>query len=188
MRAKMGSVVLFFLFTWFSSTAFANGYIGASLGRTTTDEDGFKGDSGFRITGGYNVNENISLEASYADLGEFDADGDTLASNSSLVGFTISDASVEISGFEFSILGAASLTDSLSAFGKFGIYMWDAELNATAQGIGSGSDSEDGNDPMIGVGLSYKITDNVDIKCEYDRYDAYEADVDYASIGIGLAF
>jgi hypothetical protein len=119
-------VTIAFLATFTSSHA--AGYIGISFGSTSPDEDGFDDSNGYKLTAGYNANENVSLEASFTNLGEFDADDDLIAVLEFFSGFAIDDASIEVDGIEFAVLGHAPLSDTASIFGRVGIFMWDADF------------------------------------------------------------
>lgn len=172
-----------------AGVAFAGGYVGASFGTTSPDEEGFKDDTGYRITGGALLNPNFALEASYTSLGEFEADEDTRNAIGYLAGgYDVSDVSIEVTGVEFAAVGIAPLNDTFSLFGKIGLYMWDAEVNVDVAGYGSGSDSDDGNDPFFGVGFLVNVSQQISLKGEFNRYDAMDGDVDFLGVGLNLNF
>ncbi|AUM14701.1 outer membrane beta-barrel protein [Ketobacter alkanivorans] len=166
----------------------AAGYLGASIGFSSTDEEGFEDDNGFRLSGGFDLNRSFSIEASYTNLGEFEADGSMLNMISSLSGYSVSGASVEISGIEFSIVGVDKLSDKFSAYGRVGFFMWDADLNVHVSGYGSGSDNEDGSDLALGFGLMYEVSPNFKLKAGYSLYDVYDVDLHYTSVGANFGF
>jgi OmpA-OmpF porin, OOP family len=166
----------------------ARGYVGVGVGSTTHDQDGFKDDSGVKFGGGVEINDNFFIEAGYTSLGKFEAENELLQSFPGMIGVTVSSASMEITGIEFSGLGVAPINENLSIYGRLGIYVWDADINVSVAGFGSGSASDDGSDPLIGLGMEYNATDNVGLRLEYTRYDAEDADIDYLGGSLVVKF
>ena len=166
----------------------AQGYFGATFGQSSPDEDGFDDSTGYRLTVGYNVNPNVAVEGSYTYAGEFDADDDLLAFLSFISPLPVEDASVEVDGIEFAVVGKAPLSDTVSAYGKLGIFMWDAEFNFDFGASGSGSDSDDGSDPFYGVGISFDIGEKAALNLEYMFYEASDGDVDVLGAGVMVNF
>lgn len=170
------------------NSAFAQGYLGAAVGSTSPDEEGFDSDNGFKFTGGYRINKNIALEASYVDLGEFEADDDLVAAAEYLSGTSLNGVSVEITGIELSVIGFAPVSDVVALFARVGVFNWDADLVVETTFYGSGSVSEDGSDPFLGAGIQLDVSERVAIKAEFVRYDAYEGDVDFMGAGLHIKF
>ena len=166
----------------------AQGYFAASFGQTSPDDDGFDDSNGYRITVGYNVNPNVAVEGSYTYAGEFDADDDLLAALSFFTGVPVEDASVEVDGIEFAVVGKVPLSDTASIFGRAGIYMWDADFDFDLGPLGSGSDSDDGTDPFFGAGVSINISPTVSLNLEYVLYDVDDSDIDYLGGGLAVSF
>jgi opacity protein-like surface antigen len=175
-----------FLATFTSSHA--AGYIGISFGSTSPDEDGFDDSNGYKLTAGYNANENVSLEASFTNLGEFDADDDLIAVLEFFSGFAIDDASIEVDGIEFAVLGHAPLSDTASIFGRVGIFMWDADFKIDTVSFGSDSETDDGSDVFFGAGLSFDVGSQAALKVEYTMYDAADGDIDFLGAGLDIRF
>ena len=166
----------------------AQGYFGATFGQSSPDEDGFDDSTGYRLTVGYNVNPNIAFEGSYTYAGEFDADDDLLAELSFIAGTTVEDASVEIDGFELALVGKAPLTDTVSAYGKFGIFMWDADFDFDIGVLGSFSESDDGSDPFYGAGVSFGLGQQAALNLEYMLYEASDGDFEAFGAGVTVNF
>lgn len=148
----------------------------------------FDDSTGYRLTVGYNVNPNVAVEGSYTDAGEFDADDDVLALLSFVGGIPVEDASIEVDGIEFAVVGKAPLSDTVSAYAKLGIFMWDADFNFDFGALGSGSDSDDGSDPFYGAGVSFGIGEKVALNLEYMFYEAADGDVDVLGAGVVVNF
>ena len=165
-----------------SVPAFAGGYVGAGAGQASADVCGElhalgatrcdDEDTGFKIFGGYQVNENFAVEGSYVDYGDITAsDGEV-----SLKG--------EITAFAISGVGVIPVTEQFSIFGKLGVAFWDAEASAS----GFGSVSDDGTDLTYGVGAGFDVTDAFGLRGEWERLDSDGDDVDLLSVSAVLKF
>ncbi len=110
-------------------------------------------DTGFHIYGGYNVNEYLSLEAGYRDLGEYGLDA-------SLPGVVDGELSFEARALDFAAVGHLPVSDSFSFYGKVGMTYWDADADVDVT-IGAdsyvGSDDARGLDPLLGVGAEWNL-------------------------------
>lgn len=155
-------------------------YAGASFGTTSIDVCGSLGglgltscddeDSGFKIFGGYNFNQNLAVELGWVDLGEITATGP---------GGT---AKVGIDGFQAAAVGSVPFSPQFRGFGKVGLYMWD--ISATGPG---GSLSDDGTDVMFGLGVGWKVAPRVELRAEWERFDS-DDEADLLSIGVQFSF
>jgi OmpA-OmpF porin, OOP family len=125
-------------------------YMGAGVGSTKIDDDGFDdidfddSDTGFKVFGGYSFNQNFAIEASYFDFGEasgsFDDFGDSV------------NFDVGVSGFGVFAVGMLPLGDTFSLFGKLGYASYDIDAHVDIVGVGSGSSSDSQSDMMYGAG------------------------------------
>lgn len=172
----------------FANVSLAQGYLGGSVGVTKVDEEGFEDDNGFKITGGYKFNKNFALEASYVDLGEFQAEDEVVEVIEYLVGESLREVSVDITGIELSAVGFAPVSDNAAFFARVGIFKWDADVRVETTWYGSGTSTEDGSDPFLGAGFYFDISDRLAFKAEYIRYDAFEGDVDFIGAGLNIKF
>ena len=170
------------------TTSHAAGYIGVSFGSTSPDEDGFDDSDGYKLTAGYNATENISIEASLTNLGEFDADDDLIAEVEFFSGIALDGASVEVDGIEIALVGHAPISDTISIFGRAGIFMWDAEFKIDTVSFGSGSETDDGSDAFFGAGLSFDVGSQAALRVEYSQYDAADGDIDFIGAGLDIKF
>ena len=124
----------------------------SNVSGATLDED----DSGFAITGGMPLGDNLDLEIGYADFGEaslsgssgntFDYEGVSYTFNAT--------ATIQLEG-ESIFIGLKpkmSLTDSIM-LARLGFNMWDTTLTVST-GTASADVSDDGNDLYYGFGVS----------------------------------
>lgn len=177
-----------FVFLVSFGSSHAAGYVGASIGKTSPDEDEFDDSNGYKITLGYYVNSNIAIEGSLTNLGEFDVDDDFLAELELVVGEPLDDASVEVDGIELAVVASAPLSNAVSIFGRVGIFMWDADFKIDSVSSGSVSESDDGSDLFFGAGVGFGIGESAALNLEYVAYEADDSDVDYLGAGLTINF
>lgn len=156
-----------------SATANAEGgYIGLSVGKSDVDLYGFDDGSSMAITGGYKINPNFAVEASYVDLGD---SSDNIAPVWTL----------EASGLNFAAVGILPINQKVDLFGKVGLFMWDASLNEAGTGEIA---SDDGTDLSFGFGLTGKLTEQFGLTFEYQQFELDDVDVSNISFGARLNF
>lgn len=129
---------------------------------TKTEIENTRLDNGNKIFLNAMANENFGFEAAIGKYGEL---GD-----------------LEFSSTNFAFLAATSGT--VSVYGKFGLALWEAETYDWYYG----SETVDGEDLLIGLGLNIKAGDSARIKFELEGIDADNVDVVAVSLGFGVAF
>ena len=170
-----------------ASLAHAQGYLSAQIGFTSPHDDTVEDNPSYLLGVGANLNEHLALEASYLSLGKFDASGYGRSALSSSIGYP-ADFSVAVSGPAVGAEIMAPFRDNLSVFARAGVFLWRADYDLTIQGVGSTSDSTTGNDPYYGVGLNFRIDDQVSVKADYGMYRADQVDNSNISVGARLLF
>ena len=174
-----------------ASQASAQGfYIGGSVGQSDIDDSITTGlitsgtvdgkDTGFKLFGGYQFNQNLGVELAYVDLGEASYSG-------TFLGAPVTGGKVEVSGFNFSAVGTYPLNPSFALFGKLGVLAWEAKATDVTGGVPF-SAKDDGADISFGLGASYNFTKNVSARVEWERFKMDSADADLLSIGIVYKF
>lgn len=170
------------------------GYVGFGFGQTTID--GFcseangaivflggtpggcdEKDSGFKIFGGYQLNPNFAIEASYFDYGEATARASFPGGPLTLDGGA--------TAFGVAAVGILPVSPQFSLFGKVGILMTDAKVTAVGPG-GVGTGSEDETGLHFGIGATFDFTRNLGLRLEWERND--EVEIDMLSIGLQVRF
>lgn len=149
-----------------------NFYAGASWLDTepewmaTTDSD-----TGFEARLGYMLNPVMALEASYLDIGTVN-----------LPQFPDAGGSAETDAYSVSGLLLFPI-GNLSVFGKLG-YLWsetDGEYGTIA---GPRAANSEESEVLLGAGLSFEITDAVELRLEYNESDHFN----WAGLGLNLHF
>jgi hypothetical protein len=124
----------------------------------------------FKIGAGFALNENVSIEAAYTNLGTVEFDVLTTGPTASF------DTEIETTGFEGSLVGKHEINEDVHLVGRLGLYAWETEFESTgASGSFSATSSGevDGTDVTFGGGIQFK-----DWRLEYQRYTLDDQDVD----------
>lgn len=160
-------------------------YLGASVGQATSDvtcpaatscDDS---DLAWKIYGGLEVNEYISMEFGYADMGEVEYTGAQTGTR-------------EVDGVTMRLLGTYALSPNFSLLASGGLNILQADVK--------GSTIADDTDVAwsLGLGAQYKLTESVGLRVEWERYfevgsssfngGTGEADIDLISAGVTFKF
>jgi OOP family OmpA-OmpF porin len=137
------------------------------LGLTSCDDD----DTGFKVYAGNRFSPNFSAELGWVDLGEITATGP---------GGTVK---LGVDGIQIAGLGMVPVSPQVTFFGKVGLYLWDV----SASGPG-GSLSDDGSDIMFGLGLSWNLAKQLDLRVEWEQFDVDGDDINLISAGVQYRF
>jgi OOP family OmpA-OmpF porin len=152
-------------------------YVGAGVGTTKVSDNSFDGtgiddsDTGFKIFGGYDFNQNIAVEVSYLDLGEASASdaGDSL--------------SVGVTALTAAAVGRLPLSDMFALYGKLGYASYDVKVHVNIAGFGSGSGSDSNSDLFYGVGGALSFGGNFEGRLEYEAINVDGGDLNMISLG-----
>lgn len=120
-------------------------------------------DSSWKIFGGYRFDENLSVEFAYVDLGE----ATVVAVNGGLT----DTYRAAVTGLGLSGIGSLPVGNNFSLFGRFGLILWDSDLQVCFEGIGCGSGTESGTDLAFGFGAKLDLARNLGLRAEYTMYD-----------------
>lgn len=156
-----------------SAPAQQSWYAGVNAGRADYDQSGLEDTTGYSLFAGYRFNRWFAGQVGYVNLGEFDAEA--------------GDGSIEVDGFEGAVVGSVALSPQLSAFGKVGAYVWDAD--ADTGGLPAGVGDDDGTDLTLGIGAEYQFPNRIGARIAWDRYNTVgDEDIDYLSAGVTIGF
>jgi Calx-beta domain/OmpA-like transmembrane domain/Beta-propeller repeat len=209
-RRSLMTIVTTVAMTFVSATAVAADvgvYMGISLGHSMTladDGDISKQlagrghsaqvslddtDIGWKIVGGYRFNRWFGVEGAIVDLGTFDSSINATVPNPAQLLNDIADVHpYSARGYSATVMGTLPISERLSVFGKAGLFIWQGEVKANAGSFGSVSKDENGVDLTLGLGTSFKITDRIQIRTEWERYFLKRDDIDLISIGMSFHF
>lgn len=153
------------------------------------DLSDFSSDSDFYgLTVGRRFNDNVSVEASYVDLGE----SQSIISDPLIATFN---AGIDARAIALTLVGTYPLNRYWTVFGKLGFNQWDLEVSAVDERFvpNLGLSAEDrGSGINYGAGVQYRITPTYAIKVEYVVYqlnpEVFSDDVPMGGATIALRF
>lgn len=143
-------------------------YIGGGAGYGRVNGEDFTNSNGdltknrvsWKALAGFKFNPVVSIEGQYIDFG---------ASNRS------SDQ-VKASGWTADLVIDAPITPIVTPYGKVGALMW--KTDSRFNGIGR---DNNGTSLAYGAGVRFKLTENLDLRTEYERFKMDSTHVDSAS-------
>ena len=159
-------------------------YLGANYGYLRVDgDDEFEDDKdAYQLYTGYSFNEHFAIEGSYLDFGDYGNDA----------------ISASTDGFTLGLRAGLPITESLNLYVKGGQLWYETDYRVTS----FRSDYE--NEGLFaGLGLGYKLTENLSIKFDYTLYDVdldfeeavddfddanFSTDLKQAAIGVEYLF
>lgn len=161
-------------------------FVGASAGQSSFDiscpaaSSCDDTDTAWKIYGGLEVNEYISMEVGYADLGEAKISGATTGT-------------AEVNGMTIQVIGNLALNPSFSLIGRGGMNILNLDVVTTG-----GEVLDEGDTDIawsLGLGAQYNLSNSVGLRLEWERYfkvgDADttgDMDIDLFSAGVVYKF
>lgn len=129
------------------------------IGATTTSKSDKP--TGFKIYGGWEYNQNLAIEAGYADFGA--------AKNSFTTGATTGTVEAKVSSFYVAGKGTLPINEQFSAYGKLGVARNKSDISGTGGGAAINySSSKTGM--YAGLGLAYNLNKNAAVTVEYENF------------------
>lgn len=162
-------------------------YLGASAGQSNTDScitgTCDKTDTAWKAYGGLEVNEYISMEVGYVDLGTVD--------------YSVPAGTRDTHGVTVQLLGTYALNPSFTLLARGGMNFLKTDVKGAVAGA-SGRAEDTDIVWSAGVGAQYNFTKAVGLRVEWERYfeagspafngGTGEADVDLISAGVVYKF
>ena len=144
--------------------------------------------TGWKAYGGYKLTDNFAVEGGYYSL------GDSKETLTEAEGTVSADGSA--SGLGLAAVASLPVVDNLEVFGKAGLMKWKSEGTVTVTPVNSTTSKTvsaevDGSSLLLGVGASYKFTDNLGVRGEYERFtrqDINNEDRDVGILSVGATF
>ncbi len=136
-------------------------YVGVDVGQGHVDAHSGLGNSSsgsataWGLFGGYQFNPYVSAELGYRDFG---------STNLSNFG-----ASAKAHSVQGSVIGTLPVNDIFAVYGRLGVA--DVHFSSDGAGISTNKTSS-----VLGIGASFKVTNQVKIRAEYDAYPRINVD------------
>lgn len=151
-------------------------YVGGGVGYFRVDEQDFfeNGDDldddrvSLKAYAGADILPWLSAEAGYVNFGEV---GDS--------------STFEADGWTVAAIGQLPI-GNFAPYAKVGYMWWDADTVTPA--ATTSSVNSDGHDWFGGLGVRFALTQVLDMRVEYERYQLDDADLDMGSINLQLTF
>jgi OOP family OmpA-OmpF porin len=148
------------------ASASAQVYVGATTGLSKWSDE-CKGatkcdttSTAYKVLGGYNIDKNFAVEASYFSLGKISA-----AVN---VGQVNANAEVKGSGFEIAGVAKHNFTEEFGGFAKLGVARVKADANSVVPGFARFSQDTTSTQPVLGLGVTYKVAKDIALRAEFE--------------------
>ncbi|WP_087024219.1 outer membrane beta-barrel protein [Thaumasiovibrio subtropicus] len=120
-----------------------------------------------KFYGGFQLNENLAVEAFYTDFGRLNFN-DTTATDTTATGGAL------VASFPLGL--------DFNAYGKVGMHKWRQTLD-----VNTNHHRRSGNDIVYGAGVSMDVA-NFNLRFEYERYDMDSDHAGVTSVGIAYRF
>ncbi|MBI4161072.1 MAG: outer membrane beta-barrel protein [Acidobacteria bacterium] len=154
-----------------------------SLTAGSVDDSG----TGWKIFGGYQFAKHFGVEGGFVDLDKTSFDGTSDGTGSLYSAGTVTSTS-EANGLFAAAVGILPVVKNFSVFGKAGLMNWDGDTTLS-DSSGTLAGSDDGSDPMFGVGVEFRRGTMVSLRAEWEQFsDILGTDVDLISGNILFRF
>ncbi|OJW92535.1 MAG: hypothetical protein BGO62_03565 [Thiobacillus sp. 65-1402] len=150
--------------------------VGQSKYRGVDEDTANTRTEGWKVYGGYQFNKYFAIEGGYANLNDMTARTGAIVTN------------LDTDAWTLGAVLSYPVTGKLSVMGKLGAAYMLADVNVkngAALTVRSGDDSYE---PNYGVGVSYALLDNLNLRVEWERFDRKEYDIDLVTAGVALKF
>lgn len=131
---------------WYGGVSIGSTHNGSSSPQRATDRSG----TSYKLYGGYRFNPIYALEFGYVDLGRFNT----------------ATGSLKSTGVFVDAVARWPITPRLSAIGKVGLFNGSLRSEDSI----SGDDKDRGTQLKVGAGLEYRLSKNLSIRGEWERY------------------
>jgi len=159
-------------------------FVGAGVGQAKVkfDQGPYdESDTGFKVFGGYNVNNYFSAELAYVDGGE--GNREAVETPPAVIGPPIKVTfKVGFTGVNFSLVGRVPLTDAVAVFGKLGYASYDMKSTYSGSYFTHGyEDKSSDKDLSYGGGVAFSFG-KFDLRAEYETISINAGDFNMLSL------
>ena len=168
MRTKaIAAAVLLTMMAGTAAAAEKGGYLGASYGRASFDNDDFDGsDDGYKIAAGGYAGI-IGGEVGYVNFGNLGGNSD----------------GPDAKAWTLAVTAGIPLGEIARVYGKVGYAFAEVDGQSVTEEI-----DDDKDNLFYGAGVTFPIASNFALKAEYERYEVGNSDLDMASAGLEFRF
>lgn len=174
-----------------AATASAQVYVAGTVGQSKWNADcnqtGVSCDktsNSYKLIGGYNIDKNFAIETSYFSLGKMKA----TASAAGVTGF----AEAKGTGFEVAGVVKHDFNQDFGGFAKLGVSRVSVDTTANVPSLLSLSDNTHSTQPVLGFGLTYKVSKEIALRGEVEtrrvKIGDEKSSVNNFSVGVQYTF
>ncbi|MFZ6819960.1 outer membrane beta-barrel protein [Undibacterium sp. Ji22W] len=170
-----------------SAQVYVAGTVGQAKWNADCTQSGVSCDntgSSYKVIGGYNLDKNFALEASYFSLGKMRA----TANLGSISGV----AEAKGTGFEFAGVVKRDFNEDFAGFAKFGLARVSVDTTASVPSLVKMDTDTNSTQPVFGLGLTYKVSKEVALRGEVETRRVKIGDeksaVNNFSVGVQYTF
>ncbi|MDA8127827.1 MAG: outer membrane protein transport protein [Betaproteobacteria bacterium] len=143
---------------------------------------------GWKVYGGYQFNKYLAMEGGYTNLNDAHANTTITAPSAGSLR-----TNVATDAWSLALVGTLPITEKFSLMGKAGAAYVLPEVTTHATGSASGATAaaaigHDSYRPVYGVGASYALLDNLNLRAEYERFDLKHVNIDLLTAGVAMKF
>lgn len=150
--------------------------IGQSNYRDVDQDSANTRSEGWKVYAGYQFNKYLGVEGGYVNLNDMTGTQGTVTTN------------IATQAWALSAVLSYPVTDKVSVMGKLGAAYMLADVDSKDGAALTVRTEEDDYEPVYGLGVSYKLFDNMDLRAEWDRYDRSDMNIDLVSAGFAVKF
>ncbi|NRA56113.1 MAG: porin family protein [Gammaproteobacteria bacterium] len=147
--------------------------------------------TGWTLNIGYEVTENLAVEAGYIDMGDVSLTLNTMVTDVDLFINQVKNVHPNSAdGVTLAGVYRYHINDKISLSGRLGLFRWDGDFDAIAIDSGEklGSDDSSGTDMFYGVGGGFKMTDKLTITIQWQHFKLEKESLRMLSIGARYRF
>lgn len=131
---------------------------------------------GWKVYGGYQFNKYLALEGGYVNLNDMRAVNGPVRT------------SIATEAWALGAVLSYPLTNKFSVIGKLGAAYMQGDTRTKTGTALTVRTSDDGYEPNYGVGVTYAVFDNLNLRAEWERFDRSRLDIDLVTAGLQLKF
>lgn len=131
---------------------------------------------GWKTYAGYAFNQYLGIEGGYANLNDMTATDGSLTAN------------VATDAWTLGAVVSYPVTENFSVMGKLGAAYMLSDIKVKEGVALTVRSGDDDYEPNYGVGVSYALLDNLNLRAEWERFDRSDFDIDLITAGAVLKF
>ena len=144
-------------------------------------------DSGLKIYGGWRLNQNLAVEAGYADFGKITANETVTGLNTD----TYRKDSVGISSVYVAAVGMYPVSESVDLFGKLGYHRYSQDNKTSGrrpEGVLNTSGTTNDLDILYGIGAQWISGSDFSVRGEWEKFTLFDGTGDVSALTVSVIY